>query len=442
MLKKQKLTKFLFGLVVFFKALPSSMAAGTEGLNDEQIDSFTEGRSFFHIPWVAAPSSTTARDGLGPLFSSNTCASCHISSKPKDPLITDKFVNSLYAVKLSQFKEHLKRRAEQITIPDPVYGHQLSSKSISSVPLEGRVSLAKRIYKTLESGSSSISLYNWEIVTHHLGYGPISEDTGVSIRITPTLIGIGYVESLDGEYIEQIAKEQKANNPSMAGRVNRVFNPLTKNMEVGKFGWKASQASVVTQTGDAALNDMGLTNAVSNQESCTKFQVECLNAPRGRRLKYEMHLPDYDLPTHRLESIAFYVKKIPLPPKKDLKEEPIRGREIFDGLQCSFCHKPELKTAQGEVFKPFSDYLLHDMGDGLNDRRPEFEATISEWRTAPLWRNYLKAELGLGYLHDGRAQTLEEAIGWHGGQASASRDAFLKLSKEDREALLIFLNSL
>lgn len=97
MLKKQKLTKFLFGLVVFFKALPSSMAAGTEGLNDEQIDSFTEGRSFFHIPWVAAPSSTTARDGLGPLFSSNTCASCHISSKPKDPLITDKFVNSLYA---------------------------------------------------------------------------------------------------------------------------------------------------------------------------------------------------------------------------------------------------------------------------------------------------------------------------------------------------------
>lgn len=446
MLKKLKLTKLLFSLSCTLLVSPSLLAAEQAKFTDEEEDSFTEGRSFFHIPWVAAPSSTTARDGLGPLFSSNTCASCHIAKKQKSPLITDSFVHGLYVVRLAQFEDHFKRKTEQIALPDPVYGHQLSSKSIGTVPLEGKVKLSKKSFNEPSSDGTQVKLSQWEIGTHQMGYGPLDSKTGISIRITPPLIGLKYIENLPEEYFAEESKLQTEADPEMAGKANKVYDPVNKTFAIGKFGWKASQPSILVQSGDAALNDMGLTNIVIENESCTQFQKECLEAPRGRRLKFEMHLPDYDLPTHRLESIAFYVANLPLPPKKELTKAELklseRGKKVFNELQCVFCHKPSLTTKDGVTFEPFSDFLLHDMGEGLSDKRPEFEASVSQWRTAPLWRNYTKAELGLGYLHDGRAETLIEAIAWHGGQAQKAKEGFLSLSEEDREALLKYLNSL
>ncbi|WP_243140621.1 di-heme oxidoredictase family protein [Pelistega ratti] len=448
--------------VVGFLTLMNHAWANASYLLPEE-DALAQGRSFFHLPWVAAPSSTTARDGLGPLFNTNACVSCH-ETKLKKPRFTQEERQKIdfnpnwkhLIVKLSQASQHAKRDSTQITVPDPVYGYQLSPNNITSVAAEATPLFHAKTKDFIFNDGTVLPLRYWELELQNLGYGPLAKETGTSIRLAPFTIGLSLIEAIPNTHLLQTQQKQQEQTPWLAGKVNWVYDAISKEKTVGKFGWKASQANLVMQSADAALNDMGLTSLYFPHESCTPAQTACLNAPQGRILAGE---EPFNLSTQRLYSIAFYTGQLPLPPQPlssakreaSLRQQGLsqeaqqkviasieRGQEIFAKSQCIHCHQSQQTTETGKVFYPYSDFLLHDMGEELADQRPEFDASASEWRTAPLWRNSYKTF----YLHDGRARTLAEAIAWHGGQATQAREAFRQLSEQERQDLFKFLESL
>ncbi|NOL52224.1 di-heme oxidoredictase family protein [Pelistega suis] len=410
-----------------------------------QEDLLLQGRSFFHVPWVAAPSSTTARDGLGPLFNANTCSSCHLTTlKPQTSFL--KTISTQdntppirhFVLKLSQ--PHVQKQASQITTPDPVYGYQIAINAISSVSAEAKLSLQAKEKTFTFTDGTILPLRHWQVKLNNFAYGPLASETRTSLRIAPTLMGLSFIESIPEQNLIKSQQQQEKEFPLLAGRLNTVYHPANQQQTIGRFGWKASQADLITQTADAAFHDMGLTSIYYPTESCTPTQTDCLKAPQGRSAY--PHEPSHDLTHPRLIAIAHYTANLALP--KAIKTPPEeqsalqKGQALFKKMQCIVCHQAEQKTSSGEVFFPYSDFLLHDLGEELADHRPEFMAKTSEWRTTPLWRNRYKTH----FLHDGRARTLLEAIAWHGGQAASSRELFKQLSPQEREALIIFLESL
>lgn len=412
---------------------------------DAQEDLLLQGRSFFHVPWVAAPSSTTARDGLGPLFNANTCTSCHLTTlKPQHSLLKTLSAQDNtppirhFVLKLSQ--PDRQKQASQITSPDPVYGYQIATNAISSVSPEAKISLQAKEKTFTFTDGTTLPLRYWQVKLDDLAYGPLAPETRTSLRIAPTLMGLSFIESIPEQDLIKAQQQQEKEFPLLAGRLNQVYHPASKTNSMGRFGWKASQADLLTQTADAAFHDMGLTSIYYPTESCTPSQTDCLNAPQGRAASPDE--PAYDLTFPRLIAITRYTANLALP--KAIKTPPEKqaalqkGQALFKKMQCIVCHQAKQQTSTGDAFFPYSDFLLHDLGEELADNRPEFTAKASEWRTAPLWRNRYKTH----FLHDGRARTLLEAIAWHGGQAATSRELFKQLSPQEREDLIIFLESL
>lgn len=432
-------------LALFMSVSVSVALADTSQSKNAQEDLLLQGRSFFHVPWVAAPSSTTARDGLGPLFNANTCTSCHLTTlKPHNSLLkTISTQNNTppmrhFVVKLSQ--PTLQKQASQITRPDPVYGYQIAISAISSVNPEAKLNLQTKEKTFAFTDGTTLPLRYWQVKLSDLAYGPLAPETRTSLRIAPTLMGLSFIESIPEQDLINTQQQQEKEYPLLAGRLNTVYHPANQQQTIGRFGWKASQADIITQTADAAFHDMGLTSIYYPNESCTPSQTDCLNAPQGRAAY--PNEPAHDLTHPRLIAIARYTANLALPKAiKSTPEEQLalqKGQALFKKMQCIVCHQAEQKTATGKVFFPYSDFLLHDLGEELADNRPEFTAKASEWRTAPLWRNRYKTH----FLHDGRARTLLEAIAWHGGQAASSRELFKQLSPQEREELIIFLESL
>ncbi|HEY1554117.1 MAG TPA: di-heme oxidoredictase family protein [Kofleriaceae bacterium] len=258
---------------------------------------------------------------------------------------------------------------------------------------------------------------------------PLPADAMFSYRTAPRMIGLGLLDAIDDATIEALADPGDADGDGIAGHVNMVWDPIGAQTARGKFGWKANVPTLVAQASGAAFNDMGLTN---------KYVPD----PMGG---------DPDVQDTQMDELAFMVATIAVPRAAPRDSAAIRGRALFDQFQCSSCHVVTLETGDSSVpelahqtIHPYTDLLVHDMGPGLADNRPDYQASGTEWRTTPLW--------GLGldqivrdtvtYLHDGRARTLEEAILWHGGEAMGARESFRTAVKSDRDALIAFLNTL
>ena len=179
---------------------------------------------------------------------------------------------------------------------------------------------------------------------------------------------------------------------------------------------------------------MGITTPLYPKENCTDAQPEC-----QKHAGLSDH--EHDATEERLNAVAAYITSLKVPLPKTFDQE---GKTLFTQIGCANCHVPRFVTDQGIVIKPYTDLLLHDMGEALADERSEYLAEGNEWRTAPLWGIGLK-KLTAGaayYLHDGRARSIEAAILWHGGEAKGAQDAFVNLQKEERIRLLKFLESL
>ncbi len=417
------------------------------GLDDAQQDRFIVGKSFFHIPWVEAPSATTARDGLGPLFNSNTCANCHPHNGLGSVYNKKGEISRSYVTRLSippnGSKEHQKMLKLAGFVQEPVYGGQISINAVPGVSYEAKPLLKYRnitmMYPDGEKVILKRPLHGIKDQLKDLQYGPMHREVSITNRLAPALVGLGLLVQVTDEQILAYQDIDDRDGDGISGKANRVYSIADKTFKVGRYTWKASAPSALQQSAAAAYNDMGLSNPLFPKENCTKYQKACLNAPKA---DLQRAGTPYDLPMERLQAITFYLKHLKIPRSAISQKE---GEKLFLTIGCIKCHRASFRLASGYTIKPFSDLLLHDMGEALSDGRSEFLATAREWRTAPLW-SLGKYEKARGQppelLHDGRAKSIEEAILWHGGEAKNAQERFMNLSKEEREKVIAYIREL
>ena len=408
-------------------------------LTADQETRFFVGNSFFNRNWVSAPSSTTARDGLGPLFNARSCSACHLhDGRGQPPAPGEEMLSMLVRLSIPGHD------AKQGVVPEPTYGDQLNGLAVRGVPPEGRVLVTYEEIPGTYADGEPYSLRKPMYTFTDLQYGPMHPETLLSPRVAPAMIGLGLLEAVPAETLLALADPTDADGDGISGRPNRVWDDTRQQTVLGRFGWKANQPNVAQQVAGAFLGDIGITSPLFPDENCPPTAVACRNAPDGGNPELSETL---------LGHVVFYSRTLAVPARRNWQQPDIRrGAQLFDKAQCGACHTPTLRTGavpglpdlSQQVIHPYTDLLLHDMGPALADGRADFEATGSEWRTPPLWGVGLVQTVNRHtcFLHDGRARNLAEAILWHGGEADVSKEYFRRLPRADREALLQFLRSL
>ncbi len=408
-------------------------------LTPDQETQFFVGNSFFNRNWVSAPSSTTARDGLGPLFNARSCSACHLhDGRGRPPEPAEDILSMLVRLSIPG------REAQRGVVPEPTYGDQLNGLAVHGVPPEGRVLVTYEEIPGTYGDGEPYSLRKPTYTLADLKYGPMHPDTLLSPRVAPAMIGLGLLEAVPAEALLGLADPDDTDGDGISGRPNRVWDKVWRQTVLGRFGWKANQPNVAQQVAGAFLGDIGITSPLFPDENCPPAALECREALNGGTPELSNKLFGH---------VVFYSRTLAVPARRDLQQSDVRrGRQLFNEAQCGACHTPTLRTGEvpglpdlsRQVIHPYTDLLLHDMGAPLADGRPDFEATGSEWRTPPLWGIGLVETVNRHtyFLHDGRARNLAEAILWHGGEADASKAYFRRLPRADREALLQFLRSL
>ncbi|MSU93780.1 thiol oxidoreductase [Pseudomonas mandelii] len=411
---------------------------------------FSVGNSFFRNPWVIAPSTTTARDGLGPLFNTNACQGCHIKDGRGHPPTPDaaNAVSMLVRLSIPNAPAYANVIEQLGVVPEPVYGGQFQDMAIPGVTPEGKVRVDYTPVPVRFKDGTEIELRKPSLNITQLGYGPMHPDTRFSARVAPPMIGLGLLEAIPDEAILANAEAQAKDKNGIAGRPNRVWDDVQQKTVLGRFGWKAGQPNLNQQNVHAFSGDMGLTTSLRPFDDCTEAQTACKQAPTGNDPNGEPEVSD-----NILRLVLFYSRNLAVPARRDVNApEVLAGKNLFFQAGCQSCHTPKYTTAANaaepelanQVIRPYSDLLLHDMGDGLADNRSEFQASGRDWRTPPLWGIGLTQAVSghTQFLHDGRARNLLEAVLWHGGEAKAAQQQVLSFNAEQRAALLAFLNSL
>ncbi|PMN88399.1 di-heme oxidoredictase family protein [Enterovibrio norvegicus] len=412
----------------------------------ERID-FSVGNSFFRNPWVSAPASTDARDGLGPLFNTNGCQNCHIKDGRGHLPETgdDNAVSMLIRLSIpAMTAEQQKQLIMDGNIPEPNYGGQLQDFALPGVEPEAKVNIHFETHVETFADGTEVTLRKPIIVLSDLYYGDMHPDTEMSLRIAPPMIGLGLLEAVSASQLTAIAEKQTKANQGISGRANRVWDIEKKASVIGRFGWKAGQPTLMQQNAAAFNGDLGLTSHLFSVENCTSSQSSCDTLPNGGKPEVSEKI---------LNFVEFYSQHLAVPARRNIDDPQVMaGETLFVEANCGSCHQASLKTASiegrpalsNQTIHPYTDLLLHDMGEGLADNRSEFIANGQEWRTAPLWGLGYTQEVNghTHYLHDGRARNALEAVLWHGGEAKASKQRVLKMNKQEREALVAFLHSL
>jgi CxxC motif-containing protein (DUF1111 family) len=415
-------------------------------LTDEERTRFVIGNSFFKRNWVQAPASTKVRDGLGPHFIARSCGGCHVNDgRGEPPKPGDQPVSLLMRLSLPGVGAHGG------VVPEPTYGDQFNNFAVRDVKPEGKVDIRHEAVKGAFADGEAYTLLKPHYGFRELGYGPMAKDVLVSPRVAPQIIGVGLLESIPEAEVLRNAAEQKARADAIKGVPNRVWDAPAGRMMLGRFGWKANVATVAHQTAGAFNGDIGITSPVLPDEGCTAAQKDCLAAPKGSQGK----APEIDEKTYA--DVVFYQLTLAPPARRNVADAEVkRGGKLFAEAQCAVCHRPSYVTGAtldakfsspalvGQRIHPYTDLLLHDLGDGLADGRPDGQANGRQWKTPPLWGVGLIKDVNghTRLLHDGRARGVLEAVLWHGGEAEASRQRVLKMSKDEREALVKFVESL
>ena len=438
------------GETTAFNTTRNAFSLPARNLSTAERRDFQVGDSFFTQNWVAAPASTAGRDGLGPTFNAQSCSSCHgLDGRARPPLGADDPERGLL-LRLSlpeEFRDlYAPGSPAGSPVPDPHYGGQLQDRAILGVPPEGVIVIAYEEIRGVYADGEQYTLLKPIYAVDDLAFGPLHEEIMISPRIAPAVFGMGLLEAIAEAEIRARADPADADGDGISGRVNEVWSVETGGFALGRFGWKANVPTVLQQSAGAFHGDIGITSSLFPEENCPPAQTACADAPNGAASAAEREVTD-----DRLEQVVFYTRTLAPPAARDYEGRE-SGAALFFAAGCHHCHTPRHVTTTdymidalaGQTIFPYTDLLLHDMGAGLADRRSDFEASGSEWRTAPLWGIGLIPTVNghTRLLHDGRARDVAEAILWHGGEAEASREAFRSLSAEEREALIEFINSL
>lgn len=399
------------------------------------------GNSFFNQNWIEAPASAAGRDGLGPFFNARSCSACHAQDGKGHPRI--KGINKLGMVTRISIPGVGENGAP---LGDPNYGTQLADFALPSLQPEAKIRLGYHKKQFVINGRHYV-LHQPKLVLRDFAFGPLHDEVMFSNRLAPPVHGMGLINELADETILSFADPDDRDKDGISGRPNLVWDRESKKKRIGRFGWKASQPTLKQQITDAFVNDIGITSSLFPSETVASAQAEKIDLqefPSGGSPEVSDRVVD---------RVTTYLATLAPPARRGLERPSVKaGKKIFHRIQCVACHVPEMKTREdsslpelaGQTIRPFSDFLLHDMGPDLADDRPDFEATGREWRTPPLWGIGLQHVVSRHsfFLHDGRARNVIEAILWHGGEGKKSRDLFVALTQKEKEELFDFLNSL
>ncbi|MEZ4911339.1 MAG: di-heme oxidoredictase family protein [Saprospiraceae bacterium] len=403
-------------------------------LNTEELEFHRASDRAFGDIFVTAPSEVNG--GLGPVYNQNACESCH-TSNGRSPFPLDP--NNLRGLLLRISMPGKGVNGEPLSVPH--FGGQLQNKALFNISPEGKISWMEHIETVKYADGEEITLTK-PIFSITDTYVNLPSNILISPRIAPPVIGLGLLEAINEADIEALADIVDANNDGISGKPNKVWNYKESALTLGRFGWKAGQPTLLQQTAAAYNQDMGVTSSY--------FPIE---SSYGQD-QADGQEDDPEIDDITLKAATFYPQSLAVPRRRNVDDAVVNaGKKLFKILNCHGCHNPMFVTGQheeynflsGQTIYPYTDLLLHDMGDGLADGRSEFDADGREWRTPPLWGLGLAKSVGgqnANYLHDGRAKTLEEAILWHGGEAEVSKNTFKTLSKNDRVAVVKFLESL
>jgi CxxC motif-containing protein (DUF1111 family) len=389
------------------------------GIAPSQLDRHNLGAAPFLFKWTAPQ--------LGPLFNHDACVACHLNNGRGESQIGPDVFGSQALIRISL--EVGEPAVPGGQVPVPGFGLQLQDHATFGLP-EVRVQLTWIDVEELFADGERIALREPRISVMSPN-GDLLPEMHMSYRQAPPLIGLGLLEAIRTEDLEALADPDDADGDGISGKLNIAWDEESQASLPGRFGHKASVPRLLEQTAAAFVNDMGLTNRI--------FRDPDPNAPLQ------------DVNDKQLVDSAFHIATLGVPAAGERDAEAERGRELFDDFGCEKCHTRSYITGDHEVFQlrdqrifPYTDLLLHDVGDRLTDTRDDFLATGLEWRTPPLWGIGLTQIINPAatFLHDGRARTLAEAVMWHGGEAAAAKDAFRGATKADRDALIAFLATL
>ncbi len=421
------------GVQTAFDATSKAFSFPFSGMSSDDDNMHGLGDLAFDQTFLTAPANQNS--GLGPAFNNVSCISCHHNDGKGLPTAGDPQSSLLMRISLEQGND-----PNGDALPVPGYGTQLQDKSVFGKSPECRVNIT---YSTQSYSFPDGATYELRTPTYTLTnlHTSITAPYVTSPRLAPPVFGLGLLEAIPEADIINNADVNDVNGDSISGKPNYVWNPELQKKMLGRFGLKANTATLIVQVAAAYNNDIGVTNRIFPKETIDgQPQMDGLN-------------DDAELPDNILHAVKFYVQSLQAPARRNVNdEEVLKGKQIFYDAQCESCHKQSFRTAvnvafpalSNQLIRPYTDMLLHDMGPGLADGRPDFDANGNEWRTTPLWGLGLSAVVNYPayFLHDGRARTITEAIMWHGGEALQSKNYVQQLSKADREALLKFLMSL
>lgn len=454
-----------FSVAETYEALPAGALTHKKGINAEafshpsqnmsferQMD-FQIGNAFFTRLWVSSPASTKSSDGLGPLFNARACQRCHIKDgRGHPPEVDDQNAVSMLVrlsiPAMSEKDKALLASGQVNSINDPVYGGQLQDVSIAGVHSEGLIDISYQEHLLKLNGDQVASLRKPNLDVKNLMYGDFHKGIMMSARVAPQMIGLGLLEAISETDILAKQDVDDEDSDGISGKANWVWSNEQQALALGRFGLKAGKASLNDQNQAAFNGDIGLSTPLFSAAAgdCTAKQADCLKMPNGNANGLEVGQQVVDQVLH-------YTRNLSVPARRNVSAKGVlAGKQLFYQSGCIACHTPKFITPRNtaapeqsrQLIWPYTDMLLHDMGQGLADNRPDAKANGREWRTAPLW--------GIGltpivnghsyYLHDGRARSLLEAVLWHGGEAEKSKNKVINMSAKEREQLIEFVQSL
>ncbi|MEL6509488.1 MAG: di-heme oxidoredictase family protein [Pseudomonadota bacterium] len=429
-----------------------SQPSGNISFEDE-LD-FKVGNGLFKKLWVSSPSSTLASDGLGPLYNARSCQRCHIKDgrgHPPEPNDTNS-ISMFLRISIPGGPEHdIAEIKDYIaTAPDPNYGTQMQDFGIAGLPAEYSLKIDYEEIEVALSEGETASLRVPTYTAENLGYGPLHPDAMLSPRVAPQMIGLGLLEAIPAADILALADPDDADGDGISGRPNIVWSAEFNQPMLGRFGLKAGSPTVKEQSAGAFAGDIGISSPINPDPwgECMPAQTDCVAAPHGDG---DTRVTEVD--AEGLQLVTFYSQNLGVPARRDVNDpQVLRGKQVFYETNCVACHQPNFVTHRlvdqheqsFQLIWPYTDMLLHDMGEGLADNRPEARANGREWRTPPLWGVGMTERVSghTYFLHDGRARNLLEAVLWHGGEAEAQKEAVISMPAADRAALIAFLESL
>jgi len=433
----------------------NSFSHPSANMSFERKAQFFVGNGLFRKFWVSSPSSTKSSDGLGPLFNARSCQDCHVKDgRGQPPAPGQKAKSMIFRVSIQPLTDaemELLKSKRRKSIPDPTYGDQLQNFSVQGVSAETEISISYEETPVELADGEIVNLRRPRYEVDELSYGPLHHDAGLSPRVAPPVIGMGLLEAIAEDDILSWVDSDDQDGDGISGRANIVWSDEYGRLMLGRFGWKGGNPTVAQQSASAFLADIGIATPLypNPHGDCTEVQLECLTSPHGGETT---ELP-VEINSELMSLVTFYTRNLGVPARRDVQDQQVlEGKRLFYESNCIGCHRPKFVTRRDSIGEeqsfqliwPYSDLLLHDMGEGLADGSIEGEANGREWRTPPLWGIGLTETVNehTYFLHDGRARNLLEAILWHGGEAENSKQQVMAMTRAERKALIAFLNSL